>query len=382
MYIWELPAWPRFTWRAAELIEPLAQTRHLQGRLIGRMEGLGFRLKAEAQLRTLTEEVVKTSEIEGEILDGDQVRSSIARRLGLDAAGLVPSDRRVDGVVDMMLDATQQADMPLSKARLFRWHRMLFRHEAESPRGHIRNSGLRIGGWRTDANGPMQVVSGPIGRERVHYEAPPAARVAAEMAAFLSWFNEDMPGLEPVLKAALAHLHFVTIHPFDDGNGRIARALADMLLARSEKSGQRFYSLSSQIRAERKAYYDMLERTQRVAPDRVELDVTHWLGWFIDCLGHAVADADRRLSGIMRKARFWERFSRLALNDRQRSMVNRLLDGFEGKMTTSKWAKLAKCSQDTAHRDIIDLIEKNLLRRNPGGGRNTSYDLNLDETGG
>lgn len=373
MYIWQLKDWPHFTWRSDALIDALSHARHQQGRLLGRMEGLGFRLKEEAQFHTLTEDVIKTSEIEGEILDADQVRSSVARHLGVNMAGLIPSDRQVDGIVEMMLDATQDIHTPLSKSRLFRWHRTLFQDEAMRKRGRI-----RIGAWRNDAAGPMQVISGPIGRERVHYEAPPAKRVATEMTTFLDWFNDDERNLDPILKAALAHFYFVTIHPFDDGNGRIARAIADMQLARSENSQQRFYSLSGQIRLERKAYYDILERSQRRAAGRDGLDLTDWLLWFITCLTRAIAAADTRLSGIMRKARFWETFSKQAMNERQRLMINRLLDGFDGKLTTSKWAKITKCSQDTAHRDILDLIGKKILRQNEGGGRNTSYDLKIE----
>jgi Fic family protein len=365
MFIWERADWPRFTWDSDRIMAKLAAVRHGQGRVLGRMERLGFRLREEALLRTLTQDVVKSSEIEGERLDADQVRSSIARRLGMDVAGLVAANRHVDGVVEMMLDATQHFDRPLSARRLFAWHASLF------PTGHSGMSRIRVGAWRDDSRGPMRVVSGPIGRERVHYEAPPAEQVPAEMKAFLEWFNAPSD-LDLVLKSALAHFWFVTIHPFEDGNGRIARAIADLALARSESSSQRFYSMSSQIRLERSAYYKMLERSQRGA-----LDITLWLDWFLDCLGRALAGSDAALSDVMRKAQFWGKFARAGLNERQVKALNRMLDGFEGKMTSSKWARLAKCSQDTAHRDIQDLIKRGALKQNPAGGRSTSYDLDL-----
>jgi Fic family protein len=365
MYIWERENWPKFTWQTDRIVAKLATVRHAQGRLLGRMEGLGFRLKQEAQLHTLTQDVIKSSEIEGERLDADQVRSSIARRLGMDVAGLVPADRNVEGVVEMMLDATQNFDKPLTAKRLFDWHASLF------PTGRSGMTRIKVGAWRDDAEGPMRVISGPMGRERVHYQAPAAERVAAEMKAFLKWFNADAD-VDPVLKSGLGHFWFVTIHPFEDGNGRIARAIADLALARSEESPQRFYSMSSRIRHERKAYYDVLEQSQQGT-----LDITHWLDWFLECLGRALADSDAALSSIMQKAKFWERFAQAGLNERQIKVLNRILDGFEGKLTSSKWAKLAKCSQDTAHRDIRDLIEKGALKKNAGGGRSTSYDLNL-----
>jgi Fic family protein len=327
------------------------------------MEALGFQLKAEAVLQTLTEEIVKSSEIEGEVLDKEQVRSSIARRLGMDIGALTPADRDVEGVVEMTLDATQKFAEPLTAARLFAWHAALF------PTGRSGMSRIVVGAWRDGAKGPMQVVSGPIGRERVHYQAPPAKRVDGEMRAFLEWFNRDA-AIDPVLKAALAHLWFVAIHPFDDGNGRIARAIADMALARSENSAQRFYSMSAQIRAERKAYYDALERTQKG-----DLDVTAWIAWFLACLERAFDGAEATLASVLKKARFWEARAGAAFNDRQRAMINRLLDGFVGKLTSSKWAKIAKCSQDTALRDIDDLVKRGVLRKEPAGGRSTSYAL-------
>ena len=357
-YIHKRAGWPGFRWDHPRISARLVDVRHRQGRLIGRMEGLGFQLRAEAVLDSLTEEVLKSSEIEGEILSRDQVRSSIARRLGVDIGGLTPTDRDVEGVVEMMLDATQGYDRPLTARRLFDWHAALF------PTGR---SG--VGAWRDDAKGPMQVVSGPIGKERVHYEAPTADRVREEMKKFLEWFENDK-STDLVLKAGVAHLWFVTIHPFDDGNGRIARAIADLVLARSERSPQRFYSMSSQIRQERKAYYEILEATQKG-----ELDITRWLEWFLECLGRAFERAETILATVLNKARFWEGFAEVEFNERQREIVNRLLNGFEDKLTSSKWAKLTKCSQDTALRDIEDLIRKRVLVKGFAGGRSTSYSL-------
>jgi len=365
-YIHELPDWPRFRWDHKVLAAPLAAVRHRQGRLIGRMEGLGFGLRSEAMLQTLTEDVLKSSEIEGEILDRDQVRSSLARRLGLDIGGLTPADRDVEGVVEMMLDATQNYGLELTGERLFDWHAALF------PTGRSSMRRIRVGAWRDDSSGPMQVVSGPFGRERVHYEAPKASLLVGEMTAFLAWFNGE-EAIDPVLKAGLAHLWFVTIHPFDDGNGRIARAIADMQLARSEASPQRFYSMSAQIRQERKAYYDILESTQKG-----DLDVTEWLAWFLACLSRAFDGAEFILAGVLRKARFWERHRGEALNERQRDMLNRLLDGFEGKLTSSKWARIEKCSPDTALRDITDLLARGILVKDEAGGRSTSYSLMIE----
>lgn len=363
IYIHERAGWPGFRWAHERIAARLLDVRHRQGRLIGRMEGLGFQLRAEAVLNSLTEEVVKSSEIEGENLDRRQVRSSIARRLGLDIGGLTAADRNVEGVVEMMLDATQGYDKPLTGRRLFDWHAALF------PTGRSGMSKIRVGAWRDDANGPMQVVSGPIGKERVHYEAPAADRVRDEMRKFVEWFEKEH-STDLVLKAGVAHLWFVTIHPFDDGNGRIARAVADMVLARSERSPQRFYSMSAQIRHERKDYYEILEATQKG-----DLDITRWLEWFLDCLGRALDRAETILATVLGKARFWERFDKVEFNERQRTIVNRLLNGFEGKLTTSKWAKLAKTSHDTALRDIEDLIRKKVLVKDEAGGRSTSYSL-------
>ena len=362
-YIHQQPEWPRLRWRGEGLVDQLASVRHWQGRLLGRMEALGFELRQEALLSTLTEDVVTTSEIEGEMLDEAQVRSSVARRLGMDIAGLSHADRNVEGIVELMLDATEHYSEPLSEERLFSWHAALF------PTGR---SGLRriiVGNWRDDSSGPMQVVSGPIGRERVHFEAPAAATIGAEIGVFLDWFNAPAE-TDEVLRAALAHLWFVTIHPFDDGNGRIARAIADMALARSEGSPQRFYSMSSQIRRERTAYYRILERTQRGTTD-----VSDWMDWFLACLGRAIDGAETTLAAVLRKARFWERNAVLGINDRQRLVINRLLDGLEGKLTTSRWARMTKCSQDTALRDITDLMERGVLVRSAEGGRSTRYSL-------
>ena len=362
-YIHELPTWPEFRWDYKVLAKPLAAVRHRQGRLIGRMEGLGFPLRSEAILQTLTEDVLKSSEIEGEFLDREQVRSSIARRLGIDIGGLMPADRKVEGVVEMMLDATQNYQEPLTDERLFGWHASLF------PTGRSGMHRITVGVWRHEKSGPMQVISGPVGRERIHYEAPGAGRVAEDMKAFLCWFNGEA-AIDPVLKAGVAHLWFVTIHPFDDGNGRIARAIADMQLARSEQSPQRFYSMSAQIRQERKAYYEILEATQKG-----DLDITAWLTWFLACLSRAFDGAESILADVLRKARFWERHAGDPLNDRQRDMLNRLLDGFQGKLTSSKWAAIEKCSPDTALRDITDLLQRRILVKDEGGGRSTGYSL-------
>jgi Fic family protein len=369
-YIHTLRDWPKFRWSDATLAPLLGPVRHRQGRLIGRMEALGYRLRADATLRALTEEVVKSSEIEGETLNDAQVRSSLARRLGMDVAGLVPSDRDVDGVVEMLLDATQRFAEPLTTDRLSAWHGALF------PTGRSGMSKITVGAWRTDASGPLQVVSGPIGRTRVHYEAPSAQRLDAEMAAFLNWFNDRAVSCDPIIKAALAHLWFVTIHPFDDGNGRIARAITDLCLARSEQSAQRFYSMSSQIRVERKTYYETLEATQKGT-----LDVTPWLRWFLVCFDRAFDRAETILGSVLQKARFWETHSAGLFNERQRTILNRLLDGLQGKLTSSKWAKLAKCSQDTALRDIDDLLSRGILVKNQAGGRSTSYSLVLPTSG-
>lgn len=362
-YIHQRKTWPRFRWRHEPLAQQLATVRHRQGRLIGRMEALGFTLQAEAMLHSLTEEVIKSSEIEGEVLNKDQVRSSIARRLGMDIGAITPTDRNVEGVVEMMLDATQKYDAPLTPQRLHDWHAALF------PTGRSGMRRITVGAWRETNADPMQVVSGPVGREHVHYEAPSADKLDHEMQEFLAWFNAKAP-VDDVLKAAMAHLWFVTIHPFEDGNGRIARAITDMALARSENSPQRFYSMSAQIRVERKAYYDALEASQKG-----DLDITPWLEWFLACLGRAFDGAETILGSTLRKARFWETHGGAQFNERQRKILNRLLDGFDGKLTSSKWATLGKCSQDTASRDIGDLIIRGILVKDAAGGRSTSYSL-------
>jgi Fic family protein len=367
-YIHELPGWPKFHWDYGRLAERLATVRHQQGHLLGRMESLGFHLQREAELQTLTADVVKSSEIEGERLDEAQVRSSLARRLGIDIGGLKPVQRHVEGVVEMTLDATEHFDQPLTAGRLCGWHAALF------PTGRSGLTQITVGAWRTDSRGPMQVVSGPIGREQVHFRAPAADRLDGEMTAFLNGFNSETT-MDAVLKAALAHLWFVSIHPFDDGNGRIARAITDLALARSENSPQRFYSMSLQIQQERGDYYDRLEQAQKGT-----LDITLWMDWFLGCLERAIQGANTQLATVLAKARFWERLTSVAINDRQRLILNRLLDGFEGKVTSSKWATLAKCSPDTALRDINELVIRGILRRDPGGGRSTSYSL-VDDQG-
>jgi Fic family protein len=362
-YIWQHNQWPEFRWDGNSLATLLTRVSREQGRLLGKMEGLGFALRNEAHLRALTEDVVKSSEIEGEKLPPDQVRSSIARRLGMDVAGLISADRTVEGVVEMMIDATSRYAEPLTEQRLFDWHAALF------PTGRSGMRTINVGAWREDTTGPMQVVSGPMGREKAHYEAPPAARVPQEMQRFLEWFARP-PVIDPLLVAGLAHLWFVTIHPFEDGNGRIARAITDMALARAEGTHQRFYSMSGQIRRERNAYYDALERTQKS-----DIDITRWQIWFFECLLRAIKEAHDTLAAVLDKARFWERYAKEPLNERQIKVLNLLLDGFDGKLTSSKWAKLTRSSQDTAYRDIVDLVERGALQKDPSGGRSTSYSL-------
>jgi Fic family protein len=363
-YIHERGDWPALDWSRERLADLLGTVRHRQGRLIGRMEGLGLKLRSEATLQSLTEEVVKSSEIEGEMLNRDQVRSSLARRLGMDVGALAAADRHVEGVAEMILDATQQYQQPLTTERLSGWHGALF------PTGHSALKKITVGAWRTEQAGPMQIVSGPVGRQRLHFEAPTASRLDQEIKTFLKWFNAGADPIDPVLKAGVAHLWFVTIHPFEDGNGRIARAIADQQLARSENSAQRFYSMSAQIRHERKAYYDILEATQKGG-----LDITEWLEWFLGCLGRAFDGAETILSSVLQKARFWESHGGESFNARQQKVINRLLDGFAGKLTSSKWAALTKASQDTALRDIDDLLRRGILVKDAAGGRSTSYSL-------
>ena len=370
-YIHEQPEWPDFTWNDHELSPALAELRHRQGRLLGRMEALGFDLRAEASLSMLTSDVLTSSAIEGEHLNPEEVRSSIARRLGLDVGGYVPASRDVEGIVEMMLDATQNYDQPLSDERLFDWHAALF------PTGRSGMHRITVAAWRPEEAGQMQVVSGPVGGEKVHFEAPVAGRLDHEMTAFLGWFNAANGAPDPILKAAIAHFWFVTIHPFEDGNGRIARAIADMALARADQSKERFYSMSAQIEAERKEYYQQLESQQRG-----NLDMTGWLEWFLDCLDRALSRAERTLESVLNKARLWDKINRIPVNGRQRFIINRMLDGFMGHMNTSQYASIANCSNDTALRDLRELVKRGILVQNPGGGRSTSYRLALpDELG-
>lgn len=362
-YIYQHHDWPDFYWESDKVLNELSSARNHQGRLLGKMEAMGFDLQREAVLDTLTLDILKSSEIEGEYLNSDQVRSSIARNLGIEIAGMVASDRNVDGIVETMLDATQNCFEPLTKDRLCGWHASLF------PAGRSGMFKIVTADWRKDSKGPMQVVSGRIGKEVVHFEAPAADKVDLEMKEFLYWLNNNSK-LDLVLKAAVAHFWFVTIHPFEDGNGRIARAISDMLLARSDQSNQRFYSMSAQIRAERKDYYRILEKTQKG-----DLDITEWIIWFLKCLDRSVLESDKILEKVLVKANFWRDHPGTSMNDRQRKLANKLLESFKGKMTSSKWAKIAKCSKDTAVRDINDLIEKNVLIKEEAGGRSTSYIL-------
>ena len=363
-YIWQASDWPAWRFDLATLAEPMAKVSRAQGLLMGRLADVGMALRNQASLAALTDDVVKTSEIEGEHLNVESVRSSIARRLGVDIGALAPVDRHVEGVVEMVLDATANDQAPVSRERLFGWHAALF------PTGYSGRSRIKVGDWRDDATGPMQVVSGPIGRQRVHFEAPPADRLEAEAGRFLDWLNAES-NEPPLLKAGLGHLWFVTLHPFDDGNGRIARAIGDLLLARADGSPQRFYSLSAQIQRERKAYYDIMERTQKRS-----MDATEWLAWFLAALHRAIDQAQHTLDAVLAKVRFWQRWATTPLNERQVKLLNKLLDGFEGKLTSSKWAAIAKCSPDTALRDINDLLARGVLRKSDAGGRSTSYELN------
>lgn len=366
IYIHQLESWPNFIWDSEDIVNLLSEARNLQGRLQGKMESLGFELRNEAILDTLTLDVIKTSEIEGELLNHDQVRSSIARKLGMEIAGSVESDRNVDGVVEMMLDATQNCFEPITKSRLFDWHASLF------PTGRSGMHKIIVGNWRKDTTGPMQVVSGPMGKEKVHFEAPNSDLLDKEMNSFIQWFNQK-DKIDLVLKASMAHLWFVTIHPFDDGNGRITRALTDMLLAQADKSNQRFYSMSAQIRIERKQYYEILEKTQKG-----DLNITNWIKWFLQCLINALNSTEEILVKVLFKGNFWQIHSKTIINERQKKLINKLLDGFDGKLTSSKWAKIAKCSKDTAIRDINDLIKKEILQKEEVGGRSTNYKIRIN----
>ena len=362
-FIHQLDNWPEFTWNSDDFMNLLSEARNLQGRLIGKMETLGFDLRNEALLDTLTLDVLKSSEIEGEFLNPEQVRSSIARRLGMEIAGSVESDRSVECVVEMMLDATQNCFQALTAERLFDWHAALF------PTGRSGMYKITVADWRKDTTGPMQVVSGAMGKEKVHFQAPDSQLLEAEMSRFLDWFNNNTT-LDLVLKAAIAHLWFVTIHPFDDGNGRITRAITDMLLAQSDKSNQRFYSMSAQIRNERKQYYELLEKTQKG-----NLDITDWIIWFLTCLINSLHSTDSVLTRVLFKADFWQKHANTILNERQRKLLNKVIDGFDGKLTSSKWSRIAKCSKDSAVRDINDLINKGILQKEASGGRSTYYEL-------
>ena len=364
--IWQSSEWPDWRYDLAALVQSLADASRAQGLLMGRLADVGMALRDQASLSALTEDVIKTSEIEGVQLDVESVRSSIARRLGVDIGALAPVDRHVEGVVEMVLDATANCNAGVTRDRLFGWHAALF------PTGYSGLVRINVGGWRDDATGPMQVVSGPLGRQRVHFEAPPADRLESETDRFIHWAN-SASNEPPLIKAGLAHLWFVTLHPFDDGNGRIARAVGDLFLARADGSPQRFYSLSAQIQRERKAYYDILERTQKQS-----LDVTEWLAWFLETLRRAVDQTQHTLDAVLARTRFWQRWAApgsAPLNERQVKLVNRLLDGFEGKLTSSKWAAIAQCSPDTAVRDITDLLARGVLRKSDAGGRSTSYEL-------
>jgi Fic family protein len=363
MYIWEQPDWPKFRWDSGKLLGPLAAAHLKQGRFLGRIRGLGFELRLRAELQAVTEETLKSSEIEGEILNPETVRSSVARRLGVADAAVGPRDRRVDGMVEMVLDATKDLEAPLTSERLLAWQAALF------PTGQSELRTIKTGAWRDDAHGPMQVVSDSRSREHVYFEAPPAARIETEMEAFLSWMNQPQE-IDGVIHAAMAHLWFVTIHPFEDGNGRIARALAERSLARSEDSSQRFYSLASQIRVQRQEYYGSLEATQKGA-----LDITHRLLWFTECFSKAIDAAEKACEGVMRKADFWQKHAQALLNGRQKIILNRYLDDFQGKLTAQKWAVLGSCSMPTAQRDIKELVDQGLLVRNEGGSKNTSYSI-------
>lgn len=362
-YLYQLNGWPNFTWDNDALITLLAEVRHLQGRMIGKMESLGFELRSEAVLKTLTLDVLKSTEIEGQILNPEQVRSSIARKLGMEISGLVSSDRNVDGVVDMTLDATQHYENPLTVDRLFGWHSALF------PTGRSGLYKIIVGNWRDDSTGPMQVISGAMGKEKIYYQAPAATVIEREMESFITWYNNKSQQ-DLIIKAGIAHLWYITIHPFEDGNGRIARAITDMLLAKSEGITQRFYSMSAQIRLERQKYYEILEKSQKGT-----LDVTEWLVWFLNCLKEALNSSGQILSRILYKHKFWNKYATQVLNNRQVLLINKLLDGFSGKLTTSKWAKIAKCSTDSALRDIQDLRQKQILRKDVSGGRSTNYEL-------
>lgn len=363
-YIWELQNWTDFRWDTGTITPILANIRNEQGRLLGFMENIGFSLQENTLIKSLTDEIQKSSDIEGEKFATEAVRSSVARHLGIDIGGLLPQDRHVDGIVKLVLDATRNYEQPLSEKRLFGWQTSLF------PTGRSGMGKITTGGWRNDSEGPMRVVSGSMGKEKLHYQAPPATRLSSEMSDFMDWFNSTGNNLDPVIKSALAHFRFITIHPFDDGNGRIARAVADMSLSRADGSPDRFYSMSAEIRKERNVYYEILENTQKGGPD-----ITGWMHWYLECLGKAIATARESLKEVKTRTAFWERIRGIDINQRQRLMIAHLQDGFEGKLTSSKWAALCKCSQDTAGRDIAGLSDAGILRKSDSGGRSTWYGL-------
>jgi Fic family protein len=362
-FIHELPQWPEFEFDSEKILPLVGRVRNLQGQLSGKMEAIGFNLKNEAYLEALSLDVIKSSEIEGELLNLDQVRSSIARRMGMEVSGMTPADREVEGVVEMMMDAAQNVKQKLTSERLFSWHSAMF------PSGRSGMYKIIVGNWRDDSTGPMQVVSGPLGKEKVHFQAPDSKKIKREIQKFLTWFNSKS-NLDPAIQAGIAHLWFVTIHPFEDGNGRITRAITDMILSRSETSSQRFYSMSSQIRLERKKYYEMLEKTQKG-----NLNITPWMEWFLECLERALISSDQIVNKVLQKHQFWVDNKEIQFNERQTLMLEKILDGFTGKLNSTKWAKINKCSPDTALRDIQDLLTKNILEKEPGGGRSTSYIL-------
>lgn len=363
IFIYQQNNWPKFYWDESTVLKSLSEVRHLQGLITGKMTTLGLVLGDNAALQTMTVDVLKTSEIEGDLLLPEEVRSSVARRLGMDIAGLIPSDRHVDGVVDMLIDATQNNHKPLTTKRIFRWYEGIF------PNGLSGYEKIRTGQWRDGEKGPMMVLSGAIGKEKVHFIAPEARHLNREIKRFLSWFSKDT-STDTVLRAAIAHLWFVTLHPFDEGNGRIARAISDMLLAQSDGCNRRFYSMSAQIRIDRKQYFAILEKTQKGS-----LDITAWMLWFLSCLKQSLSLTEKNLAGILKRHAFWIDFAYKNFNPRQVRMLNKVFDGFNGKLTSSKWAKMTRCSNDTGLRDIQDLLDKGALVREPGGGRSTSYRL-------
>ena len=363
-YIWQQNKWPDFTWNDSKLSYKLGRVRSLQGKLVGKMSVLGFDLKNSVMLDALTADITKSSEIEGEILNIDQVRFSVARHLGIEIEGIPEADRYIDGVVQVMIDATQNYMQPLTDERLFNWHAALF------PTGRSGAYKITVANWRQGSE-PMQVISGAMGKEKIHYQAPDSSEIPHQMGLFLDWVNDNQE-IDPVLKAAIAHFWFVTIHPFDDGNGRISRTITDLFLARADEMPHRFYSMSAEIRKQRKSYYDILEKSQKSG-----LDITNWLEWFLDCLKAALIHTEKMVSTVLQKAAFWDKHRLVSMNERQIKMVNLLWDGFNGKVTSSKWGKITKCSADTALRDIQDLIAKNVLRKTNEGGRSTNYELNL-----